>query len=1023
MKERATAAATIAFLLLIAYVLINIVHVVWAYVNPEGFWSFQYFMDLLRAVFFVLLFTLMAALVVGLIIKNVFGFLASLFRKTPFEGNLLRDSGMFLLALVLCLVEYVWTVGFQFHLDMNLADKYSYISQSKKLLAEGRFGEALSEADAAFKQAQNQAVPPSSFFFLTRLYHNSAYADAQRVSTLYATTISYAYCLENSNSSLKAEELYVAALKLSNNEHLITDPQYKIFPLTSLSQLSLAQAKYGQAEDYFRSLLTVAQVAEGQDAKYAVSALCIFAARAQELGQYDKVTQLFAYALKLYEKSNLSKTSSNYITLLLAVGLAELNQGHMTPAGQYLVQAQELVSSKKAKQVYLNFLLVKSRYCVKAAQEGGGNEALLQTTWYQRVLNLLQPQKPLSVAFFGEAQKSMGQLVDETKSRNGENSLSYAESLSNLAVLYTKQEMFAQAQALNKEALRIIGLSKQDNQELYYTKLLQSVEIDSRANKRQDLSSSIRDIENYYFKALAAKYVLFTEEEREQYVLKTSYTTDLLNSIRINQDSSKFSEEIYNSILATKSVALFSNQHIRSFITESKSPALTAYFDVLEDRAALGRSKYLDNVSQSVAAENSLKIREKNILQALVANPRFVPFNPGLVQWKDVRAALKDKESAVEILATPSQLNMLDSLTYYALIIRREYVRPKLVRLFRESQLARLLNQPGTTEARINGIYSTQREAIYKLIWEPIAQDVAESSKIYLSVSGILHTVSFSALLQDVRPEIVLLSSTRQIALPKKVPPTKESAALFGDIDYDITTSSPHDSTTGRATSVTPQLKRPGFARLPYTANEVTAIKKIIASNPGNKAVLFRDSLASETEFRRVVKSGFNIIHVATHGFYLQTAHSARDLSSTLGSVAFEGNPLSRSGITLAGANSTLTTAADCDGILTSEEMARMDMSHVDLVVLSACETGLGAIKGSEGVYGLQRALKMAGVRSSLVSLWKVPDKQTAELMTFFYTYYSRGVSKASALKEAQVSMKRKYSLPFCWAGFQLSRD
>jgi CHAT domain-containing protein len=107
------------------------------------------------------------------------------------------------------------------------------------------------------------------------------------------------------------------------------------------------------------------------------------------------------------------------------------------------------------------------------------------------------------------------------------------------------------------------------------------------------------------------------------------------------------------------------------------------------------------------------------------------------------------------------------------------------------------------------------------------------------------------------------------------------------------------------------------------------------------------------------------------------------------------------------------------DGVLTSNEISELDLSGVDLIVLSACETGLGEIQGSEGVFGLQRAFKLAGAKSLILSLWKVPDSETSELMTLFYKYYLSGLTANEALKKAQNEIRKRFpDDPYYWAAF-----
>ena len=136
-------------------------------------------------------------------------------------------------------------------------------------------------------------------------------------------------------------------------------------------------------------------------------------------------------------------------------------------------------------------------------------------------------------------------------------------------------------------------------------------------------------------------------------------------------------------------------------------------------------------------------------------------------------------------------------------------------------------------------------------------------------------------------------------------------------------------------------------------------------------------------------------------------------------------DPLLRSGLILSGANATwgktdsFSTTTE-DGILTSYEIANTDLSGCQLVVLSACETGLGDINASEGVFGLQRAFKMAGVKNIIMSLWKVDDNETPKLMNLFYNNCFKGESAHDALQHAQNEMKINGYAPYYWAGFKL---
>jgi CHAT domain-containing protein len=186
------------------------------------------------------------------------------------------------------------------------------------------------------------------------------------------------------------------------------------------------------------------------------------------------------------------------------------------------------------------------------------------------------------------------------------------------------------------------------------------------------------------------------------------------------------------------------------------------------------------------------------------------------------------------------------------------------------------------------------------------------------------------------------------------------------------------------------------------------------------------------------------ILHIATHGFFLP------DQESDAGKVMLEDestilrdkthgsrlerfmkrhveNPLLRSGLALAGVNTWIQEGSVPpkaeDGILTAEDVSGLDLSDTELVVLSACETGMGEVHAGEGVFGLQRSFVLAGVRTLVMSLWKVPDWRTQELMQDFYGHFDEGYPCSDALRKAQLMIKARYAHPFNWGAFICQGD
>ena len=166
------------------------------------------------------------------------------------------------------------------------------------------------------------------------------------------------------------------------------------------------------------------------------------------------------------------------------------------------------------------------------------------------------------------------------------------------------------------------------------------------------------------------------------------------------------------------------------------------------------------------------------------------------------------------------------------------------------------------------------------------------------------------------------------------------------------------------------------------------------------------------------------VLHIATHGKFDKNQEMKYDDRLMMGETTqrFE-NPMLKSMLLMAGAVTTLNSNESTpynvdDGLLTAFEAQNLYLDSTELVVLSACETGLGEVKNGEGVYGLQRAFIQAGARCLIMSLWRVPDQQTQELMVSFYTLWLSGKTKQQAFKEAQNEIRKKYKTPFYWGAF-----
>jgi CHAT domain-containing protein len=425
------------------------------------------------------------------------------------------------------------------------------------------------------------------------------------------------------------------------------------------------------------------------------------------------------------------------------------------------------------------------------------------------------------------------------------------------------------------------------------------------------------------------------------------------------------------------------------------------------------------------------------------------------VKWQEVQAALKPGEAAIEFVHYQYwNKKETDSTLYAALVLRPGMAQPLFVPLFEEKQLESLLAPNGQTpDLFYKNLYSWEGkgQTLRQLVWQPLEAALSGAKTVYFAPSGLLHRLNLGAIPSAAKAtvgdhyRVVGLNSTRnvgRVSNPADVATdvSTTTAALFGGIQYDMDSTavlreqakfSPEKNNTLRGQLDFAQsdstLRGGAWRYLPGSEKEVAEVEKIMA-NAGIKAQVFKGFSGSEARFKAMSKPSPRILHLATHGFFFPDPKAAPIKTGPDDQVVFKNSdhPLIRSGLVLAGGNYAWQTGKPLkssveDGILTAYEISQIDLSQTELVVLSACETGLGDIKGSEGIYGLQRAFKIAGAKRVLMSLWQVPDQQTSRLMGLFYkNWLSDKMPVGDALQAAKNTLRDRGYDPFYWAGFVL---
>jgi CHAT domain-containing protein len=467
------------------------------------------------------------------------------------------------------------------------------------------------------------------------------------------------------------------------------------------------------------------------------------------------------------------------------------------------------------------------------------------------------------------------------------------------------------------------------------------------------------------------------------------------------------------------------------------------------------RSQYLTYLDQdltefNVKSNNSLEINstENNDKRELI---KLITKQISEFKIEDTYSKIINKtnfDGALVLFQRFKYDGLANTNIYSCVIISKDRTVVKYLPLFQESTLdSNLIYLRKTDNDLVNSInkfYSKSNKSQFSIFMAELVKQLKGFEKIVIIPSGKLNFINFGAIelengnLFSDNHDIKYFNSLSDFLIDDK----KDSNLKFDEIDifaglnYNIKPNNSNIqniSTNKYQTSInhfnyfSTSLRsfNNTWNYLPGSKSEGSSIKKVLeeSHNPSYRVKLFEDRFGDESSFRALFedKSTSKVIHLATHGFFFDKLEY--QMLSKTSSNSNNGNNAFRSGIILSGGNlgwkDFNSNKFKDDGILTSYEISKLDLSNLKLIVLSACDTGLGDINGDEGVFGIQRALKIAGAEKIIMSLWKVPDLQTNELMTLFYTNLIEVKNVNSALIMAQSKMKLKYP-PYYWAAFKL---
>jgi CHAT domain-containing protein len=610
----------------------------------------------------------------------------------------------------------------------------------------------------------------------------------------------------------------------------------------------------------------------------------------------------------------------------------------------------------------------------------------------------------------------------------GMNNPAYAETLTNLGRIALKKKNFNAAESNFKQAEKIrfdkwgqdhpdYAESLNDLASLYYT-----------SNNYNEWSRSIGAAINSWKNSTMHLLLSFGEKEKQTYLDNHLSQRDILLSMLLyfnkHNNTDSLHSYYFRLVTALQGWLLSGSQELNKLVSQKKDTSLI----LLYNNWLSVKNKYAYAIQLSKKEQEKVQLNSDSLQQLAADMEKLIieklpdllqSLNNTAVNPSYVAAKLKQNEVLINWVSFryKNPEHWTDSVLYAAFLILPNDSIPKFVSAFDQKKLKALLVNYFNYSGRGVKVKSTvTKESIgvdlYKLVWKPLVPYLKNASKVFIIPAGLLNKISFQSiedtlhktLLETV--EVHLLNNTNELNNVSSTAQNTKTISLFGGANFDSTLSGRTIDLHGNKT----------FNFLKGSDSEVKQLDGMFHNNSWSTTLYF-GTAASEKNLKDLSgKNSPEILHIATHGFYLDSnATSYKDRS------AF---PLLRSGFVLSGANiywdNDNSSASNEDGIITAQEISNLNFSNTKLVTLSACETALGDINNNEGVYGLQRAFKIAGVKEMLITLWSIDDKVTTELMNFFYQHILSGDSYYEALRKAQLTVKEKHPNPALWAGFEL---
>jgi CHAT domain-containing protein len=826
--------------------------------------------------------------------------------------------------------------------------------------------------------------------------------------------------------------------------------------LDTLGRIESALQNYSDSERAYRQALSIDLKVLGATNIQTAVAMADLGELYGSHGQFGQADQLLHDALGVYLREY-GQTDQRVADLVFK-------------ASEVLLSEAKFAASFSEAQTKYNEAMKGFLAAAGVYQKAGGDSSPGLAHCYDNLASIAEDGGQHAVA-----EKLHKQALNILEKVYGTDSLQLADSLEGLARVYKDEQQLAEAEPVYLRVLKIeqahlrpddpglrdaeadlAGLyfvwGKPEQAAPYFQTYLGNLMDEFRANAT---TMSERD-RLIYFAAFHNAYPLFYS-----FVLK------------FHDQMPELTGKMYDAVLNVKGLIAESAAAMRAAVAASGDPQAVAMLDKLANErakiAALVESAS-GNATNSRVRIDQLEDEANTLEQALMKRSVAVSEQKAqnVATWRDVQKALKPGEAAVEVVRFQYETGtaVTGEMVYAALIVTPESKEPALVVLgdakdLETKPMIAYRDDVGQTRgfeaeaAPGQGGVQANTSAVYAAFWKPLEPALEGAKRVYVSPDGVLNTIPMGLmadndgklLMENVQLRTV--NSTKDLLLPVHVTPAK-SALLVGNPKFDLTSAQQRtaiaelrgaDVGNGKGgqnaapaaptESAAQMASRGGDLRgadlnpLPGTEVEVDTVDKLL-KNAGWQAAEFTGDMALKGTLTQA--HGPRVVHIATHGFFLSDAILTAEAEGRGAQANVNEDPMLRSGLFFAGADRVregvpAASGVD-DGVLTALEASQLNLEGTELVILSACETGLGKELNGEGVFGLRRGLQEAGADSVMMSMWSVPDKETQELMALFYKNWLGGMEKPEALRQAQLEerevVRKRYGrdLPYYWGAF-----